>query len=105
MCHTSNYVIGAVLRQRVGRAAYVIYYALRTLDSAQCNYSTIEKELLAIIFALEKFCSYLLGTKVIVFFLPCSSQIFARQKGSETETHPLDPTTSFFKKKRKYTFH
>ncbi|KAH9659131.1 hypothetical protein KPL70_023750 [Citrus sinensis] len=67
MCDASNYAVGAVLGQRVGRAAHVIYYGSRTLDSAQCNYSTTEKELLAIVFALEKFCSYLLGTKVIVF--------------------------------------
>ncbi|GJS57233.1 uncharacterized protein Tco_0652017 [Tanacetum coccineum] len=63
----SNYDVGAVLGQRVGKSAHVIYYASRTLDSAQCNYSTTEKELLAIVFALEKFCSYLLGTKVIVY--------------------------------------
>ncbi|KAH9705175.1 hypothetical protein KPL70_011778 [Citrus sinensis] len=67
MCDASNYVVGVVLGQRVGRTAHVIYYASRTLDSAQCNYSTTEKELLAIVFALEKFHSYLLGTKVIVF--------------------------------------
>ncbi|GJT45219.1 DNA-directed DNA polymerase [Tanacetum coccineum] len=67
MSDASNYAVGAVLGQRVGKSAHVIYYASRTLDSAQCNYSTTEKELLAIVFALEKFCSYLLGTKVIVY--------------------------------------
>ncbi|GJU04989.1 uncharacterized protein Tco_1121419 [Tanacetum coccineum] len=67
MSDASNYVVGAVLGQRVGRSAHVIYYTSRTLDSAQCNYSTTEKELLAIVFALEKFRSYLLGTKVIVY--------------------------------------
>nr|GEZ34592.1 DNA-directed DNA polymerase [Tanacetum cinerariifolium] len=68
MSDANNYVVGAVLRQRVRKLAHVIYYASRTLDSAQCNYSTIEKELLAIVFGLEKLCSYLLGTKVIVYF-------------------------------------
>ena len=67
MCDASNYAVSAVLRQRIARAAHVIYYASRTLDCAQCNYSTTEKELLTIVFALEKFRSYLLGTKVIVF--------------------------------------
>ena len=67
ICDASNYVVGVFLGQRVRRAAHVIYYASRTLDSAQCNYSTTEKELLAVVFALEKFHSYLLGTKVIFF--------------------------------------
>lgn len=37
------------------------------MNGAQLNYFTIEKEFLAVIFALEKFRSYLLGAKVIVF--------------------------------------
>ena len=67
MCDASNYALGAVLAQRVGRMPHAIYYASRTLDAAQANYTTTEKELLAIVFALDKFRSYLLGSKVIVF--------------------------------------
>ncbi|XP_050918591.1 uncharacterized protein LOC127136028 [Lathyrus oleraceus] len=48
MCDASNYAIGAVLAQRVDKAAHVIYYASKTLDFAQSNYTTTEKELLAI---------------------------------------------------------
>ncbi|XP_071902808.1 uncharacterized protein [Coffea arabica] len=60
MCDASDYAVGAVLGQRVGKAAHAIYYASRALNGAQLNYSTTEKELLAVIFALEKFRSYLL---------------------------------------------
>ncbi|CAM8944343.1 unnamed protein product [Rhodiola kirilowii] len=45
----------------------MIYYASRTLDAAQRSYSTTEKELLAVVFALEKFRSYMQGTTVVVF--------------------------------------
>ncbi|CAN6725385.1 unnamed protein product [Malus baccata var. baccata] len=67
MCDASDYAIGAVLGQRKNKQPHVIYYASRTLNDAQLNYSTTEKELLAVVFALDKFRSYLLGTKVIVF--------------------------------------
>ena len=53
MCDTSDYAVGAVLGQRVDKIPRVIYYASMTLNDAQLNYSTIEKELLAIVFALE----------------------------------------------------
>ena len=67
MCDASDFAIGVVLGQRVNRMPYVIYYASRTLTDAQKNYSTTEKELLAVVFALDKFRSYLLCSKVIVF--------------------------------------
>ncbi|XP_027157814.1 uncharacterized protein LOC113759438 [Coffea eugenioides] len=67
MCDASQYAVGAVLGQRSGKCSHVIYYASKTLTPAQCNYTTTEKELLAIVFAFEKFRSYLLGSKVTVY--------------------------------------
>lgn len=46
---------------------HTIYYASRTLIEAQINYTTIEKELLVVVFAFYKFISYLVETKVIVY--------------------------------------
>ncbi|RDY12857.1 Retrovirus-related Pol polyprotein from transposon 17.6, partial [Mucuna pruriens] len=67
MCDASNSALGAILGQRVGKQPHVIAYASRTMDPAQVNYTTTENELSTIVFALNKFRSYLLGSKVIVF--------------------------------------
>ena len=66
MCDASDFVVGAVLGHRKDKKLHAIYYASRTLDDAQRNYATTEKELLAVVFAFEKFRSYLVGFKVIV---------------------------------------
>ncbi|XP_016206626.1 uncharacterized protein LOC107647002 [Arachis ipaensis] len=67
MCDASDFAIGAVLGQRHGKLVHVIYYASRVLNDAQKNYTTTEKELLAVVYAVDKFRSYLLGSKVIVY--------------------------------------
>ena len=67
MCDASDFVAGAVLGYRKEKVFYAIYYANRTLNDAQLNYATIEKELLAVVFAFEKFRPYLIGNKVIAF--------------------------------------
>ncbi|RVW98199.1 Retrovirus-related Pol polyprotein from transposon 17.6 [Vitis vinifera] len=67
MCDASDFAIGAVLGQREDGKPYVIYYASKTLNEAQRNYTTIEKELLAVVFALDKLRAYLVGSFIIVF--------------------------------------
>ncbi|KAL6315786.1 hypothetical protein AAG906_008171 [Vitis piasezkii] len=67
MCDASDFAIGAVLGQRENGKPYVIYYASKTLNEAQRNYTTTEKELLAMVFALDKFRAYLVGSFIIVF--------------------------------------
>ena len=67
MCDASDYAVGAMLGQRKGRVFHTIYYASKVLNNAQVNYATIEKELLAIVFALEKFRSYLVGSRIVIY--------------------------------------
>jgi hypothetical protein len=66
MCDASDYAIGAVLGQRKEGRVHTVYYASKTLSEAQLNYATTEKELLAVVFAFEKFRSYIVNSKVIV---------------------------------------
>ncbi|XP_074300737.1 uncharacterized protein LOC141632048 [Silene latifolia] len=67
MCDASDYALGAVLGQRKDKVLNAIYYASKTLDDAQINYATTEKELLAVVYALDKFRAYLVGSKVTVY--------------------------------------
>ena len=66
MCDASDYAIGAVLGQRIEKIFKAIYYVNKTFNEAQENYSTIEKEMLAIVLACEKFRPYILGSYVII---------------------------------------
>lgn len=65
--YVSHYAVGAVLGQRHAKKYHAIYYAIKVLNDNQVNYTTIEKELLAVVFSLEKFRPYLIGSKVIIF--------------------------------------
>ena len=67
MCDASDYAVRAVLGQRKDKQHYAISYASKTLTGPQLNYATTEKELLAVVFAMHKFRSYLVGAKVIVY--------------------------------------
>jgi hypothetical protein len=67
MCDASDYAVGADLGQTKEGRVHVIYYASKTLSEAQLNYATTEKALLAVMFAFEKFRSYIVKLKVIVY--------------------------------------
>ena len=67
MCDASDYAVGVVLGKREDKKPFVIYYASKTLDFAQSNYTTTEKEFLVVVFALYKFRSYILGSPIIIF--------------------------------------
>ena len=84
MCDTSNFTVGAILGHRVGKLPHVIYYTSKTLMDAQVYYATTEKELLAMVFALDKFRSYLLGSKVIIY----SDHVALQHLLAKKETKP-----------------
>ena len=67
MCDASDFAVGAVLGQRKDKHFQPIHYASKTLNNAQVNYTTTEKELLAVVFAFDKFRPYLILSKVIVY--------------------------------------
>ncbi|GJX78519.1 reverse transcriptase domain-containing protein [Tanacetum coccineum] len=67
MCDASDFAIGAVLGQRKNKHFQPIHYASKTMSEAQAYYTTTEKELLAVVYAFEKFRSYLILSKSIVY--------------------------------------
>lgn len=66
-CDANDYAVGAVLRQRIEGKVHVICYASKTLNVAQVNYATKEKELLDVVFDFKKFRSYVVNSEVIVY--------------------------------------
>nr|GEY97520.1 reverse transcriptase domain-containing protein [Tanacetum cinerariifolium] len=62
-----DYAVGAVLGQRIEKHFRLIHYASKTMNQAEANYTTTEKEILAVVYAFEKFRSYLIMNKSIVY--------------------------------------
>ncbi|GJT58584.1 reverse transcriptase domain-containing protein [Tanacetum coccineum] len=67
MCDASDFAVGAVLGQRKTKHFQPIHYASKTMTEAQAHYTTTEKELLAVVYAFEKFRPYLVLSKSIVY--------------------------------------
>ncbi|GKA18121.1 reverse transcriptase domain-containing protein [Tanacetum coccineum] len=67
MCDAIDFAIGAVLRQRHEKHFRHIHYASKTMNEAESHYTTTEKEMLVVVYAFEKFWSYLILNKSIVY--------------------------------------
>nr|GEW51811.1 reverse transcriptase domain-containing protein [Tanacetum cinerariifolium] len=67
MCDASDYAIGVVLGQRRDKNFRPIHYASKTMTEAESKYTTTKKEMLAVVYAFEKFRSYLIMNKSIVY--------------------------------------
>nr|GEX76701.1 reverse transcriptase domain-containing protein [Tanacetum cinerariifolium] len=67
MCDASDFAVGAVLGQRIEKHFRPIHYASKTMTQAKSNYTTTKKEMLAVVYAFEKFRSYLIMNKSIVY--------------------------------------
>ncbi|GKE71622.1 reverse transcriptase domain-containing protein [Tanacetum coccineum] len=67
MRDASDYAIGAVLGQRIEKHFRPIHYASKTMTEAETDYTTTEKEMLAVVYAFEKFRLYLIMNKSFVY--------------------------------------
>ncbi|XP_049381355.1 uncharacterized protein LOC125845910 [Solanum stenotomum] len=83
MCDASDTTVGVVLGLRKDKVFQSIYYSSKTLDAAQSNYIVTEKEMLALVFAFDKFRSYLVGTKVVVYTDPIAIRNFFNKKDAK----------------------
>ena len=74
--------IGAVLTQVVERKIYPVAYASRQLNSSERNYSTSEREMLAIVWAAKHFQSYIYGRHIKFFtdHKPLSTLVKAKEQ-------------------------
>ncbi|GKC54434.1 reverse transcriptase domain-containing protein [Tanacetum coccineum] len=80
MCVASDFAVGAVLGKQEGKHFRPNYFASKTLNNAQQNYTVTKKELLAVVFAFNKFRSYLVLSKTVIFTdHPALKYLFAKQ--------------------------
>ena len=84
MCDAFDFAIGAVLGQHIDNRQHVIYYSSRTLNDAQQNYTTTEKEVPDLLVRFED------GD----FYGSLGSEIPHDQEGSKSPIDSVDPFTS-----------
>nr|GEW56412.1 reverse transcriptase domain-containing protein [Tanacetum cinerariifolium] len=74
---------GAVLGQRQEKHFRPIHYARKTMTEAELNYTTTKKEMLAVVYAFEKYRSYLIMNKSIVYTDHSALKYLFAKKGSK----------------------
>nr|GEZ42869.1 reverse transcriptase domain-containing protein [Tanacetum cinerariifolium] len=84
MCDASDFAIGAVPGQRQDKHFRPIHYASKTMTEAESNYTTTEKEMLAVVYAFEKFRSCLIMNKSIVYTNHSTLKYLFAKKDSKT---------------------
>nr|GEV38049.1 reverse transcriptase domain-containing protein [Tanacetum cinerariifolium] len=80
MCDANDFAIGAVLGQHQDKHFRPIHYASKTLTEAESNFTTTEKEMLAVVYDFKKFWSYLIMNKSIVYTDHSPSNIYLPRK-------------------------
>ena len=85
MCDSRGVSFGVVFGQKRNKIIHPIYYTTKALNEAQQNYIVNEQELLAVVFDLEKFCYYLLCTRVIVHTDHNTLRYFMAKKDAMTQ--------------------
>jgi hypothetical protein len=85
MCDAYDYAVGLVMGQRAGKLPHIIYYSSKTLMDVQVNYTTTKKDLLVVVFGLDEFRSYLMGSKLIIY----SNHAILRHLLAKKETKSL----------------
>nr|GEW44987.1 reverse transcriptase domain-containing protein [Tanacetum cinerariifolium] len=98
MCDASDFAVRAVLGQRIEKHFRPIHYASKTMTQAKSNYRTTEKEMLAVVYAFEKFRSYIIMNKSVVYtdhsalkYLFSKKDAKARKLSTSSQFSTVDP--------------
>nr|GEW79650.1 reverse transcriptase domain-containing protein [Tanacetum cinerariifolium] len=83
MCDASDYAVGAVLGERVEKHFRPIHYVSKTMNQTETNYTTTEKEMLAVVYTFKKFRSYLIMNKSIVYTNHSAPKYLFAKKGAK----------------------